>query len=312
MDVADETKTAVSRLERFQAKHAVLGFPYAVFRKMGEDQTGNYAALISYYGFLSIFPLLLVLVSLLEIFLRGNPHLQAKILSYATNIFPTFGVQLSHAVQGKSVGQTGIGLIIGIFLTLLGARRMTSSISDALNHLWRVPLSDRSGFPSNFIRQIIMIAVMGVALIITSALTALGGYGVAASLILNIAAFLAVFRLGISRTIPTKSLIDSAVIAAAFWQILQALGSILIKRQLHSLSGVYGTFALVLGLMWWIYFESQITLLAVEIHIVRQLKLWPRSLTEPPLMPADKKVYTKYAVGEKRRPEQEINVDFPE
>jgi membrane protein len=68
----------------------------------------------------------------------------------------------------------------------------------------------------------------------------------------------------------------------------------------------------VLGLMWWIYFESQITLLAVEIHIVRQLKLWPRSLTEPPLMPADKKVYTKYAVGEKRRPEQEINVDFPE
>ena len=311
MDAIEETKGFVSRLERFQATRPWLAFPYAVFRKLGEDQTGNYSALIAYYGFLSIFPLLLVLVSLLEIILRGNSHLQAKILSYATSEFPTFGSQLQHSLQGQSLRGSGIGLVLGIIITLWGARGVAGVISDALNHLWRVPFEKRPGFPQNFLRQFAMIGAMGVSIVATTALTNLGSFGIFISLIINVAAFLAVFRLGIASSITLDKLVDSAVIAAVFWQILQAFGSFLIRHELHSLNGVYGTFAVVLGLMWWIFMQSEVTLLAVEIHVVRSLKLWPRSLTEPPLMPADKKAYAKYAEGEKRRPEQEINVDFP-
>src|SRR5258708_16666454 len=43
--------------DRLQRRHGVLGFPYAVVKKYGDDEGGREAALITYYGFLSIFPL---------------------------------------------------------------------------------------------------------------------------------------------------------------------------------------------------------------------------------------------------------------
>lgn len=311
MSLNSTVKDLAGRLERFQASRPWLAFPYAVFRKFGEDQTNNYAALIAYYGFLSLFPLLLVLVSILEIVLAGNGHLQNQILTNATNEFPTFGNQLRaglhHGVHGN-----GLGLAIGIILTLIGARGVAQVIADALNHQWRVPFDERPGFPINALYSLGMIVVMGVSIIATTALTALGGYGIAAALVVNMGAFLLVFRLGISKVIKTRDLINSAITAAIFWQLLQTFGRFLIAHELKNFNGVYGTFAVVLGLLWWLFIQAEVTLLAVQIRVVRALKLWPRSLTEPPLMPADKRAYTRYAVSEKRRPEQEVNVDFQE
>lgn len=312
MSLASTIQNLLARLEKVQARRPWLAFPYAVFRKMGEDQTGNYAALIAYYGFLSLFPLLLVLVSVLEIVLRGNGHLQSQILSYATNEFPTFGNQLQASVHNHGLRGNGIGLAVGIVLTFIGARGVAQVIADALNHQWRVPFDQRPSFPANFLRSLGMMAVMGVSILATTALTALGGYGIAAALVVNIGAFLLVFRLGIAKVIKTRNLINSAITAAIFWQLLQTFGRFLIGHELRHFNGVYGTFAVVLGLMWWIFIQAEVTLLAVQIRVVRALKLWPRSLTEPPLMEGDKAAYTRYAVSEKRRPEEEVNVDFQE
>ena len=44
----------------------------AVIRKFGNDQAGGLAALIAYYAFFSIFPLLLVFTTILAFVLQGN------------------------------------------------------------------------------------------------------------------------------------------------------------------------------------------------------------------------------------------------
>src|ERR1700727_1337580 len=67
--------------DRLQRRHGVLGFPYAVVKKYGDDEGGREAALITYYGFLSIFPLLLLGVAVLSRVLAGNPDLRQRLVT---------------------------------------------------------------------------------------------------------------------------------------------------------------------------------------------------------------------------------------
>ena len=72
--------------------------------KFGDDQ-GNYlAALMTYYGFLSLFPLLLMASSILGFVLQDNPELQEKILDTALSQFPVIGDQLARpeGLQGST------------------------------------------------------------------------------------------------------------------------------------------------------------------------------------------------------------------
>src|SRR5256885_7225206 len=99
---------------RYQQRHAWLGFPLAVRQKYSEDQGSYLAATIAYYGFFSIFPLLLVFVTALGYILAGNPGLQKEIVDSALGQFPVIGHQLQlHALNGN-----GLGLAIGIAFSL--------------------------------------------------------------------------------------------------------------------------------------------------------------------------------------------------
>ena len=69
----------LQRIDAFQQRRKWLAFPFAVVKKFGDDRAGNLAALIAYYGFFSLFPLLLVMVSVLGFILRGHPDLQSRI-----------------------------------------------------------------------------------------------------------------------------------------------------------------------------------------------------------------------------------------
>ena len=95
-------KKVLRAVDEYQQKHAWLAFPVAVWKKFGDDQAGNLAALIAYYAFASLFPLLLVLVTVLDIVLRSNPGLKAQVLDSAFGQFPVIGPQLktdTHALQ---------------------------------------------------------------------------------------------------------------------------------------------------------------------------------------------------------------------
>src|SRR6202046_5599572 len=308
----------MDRADQLQQRHAWLAFPVATWKKFGDDQAGNLAALIAYYALAAIFPLLLVLVTVLDITLRDHPALQQKVLSSALSQYPVIGDQLRSNVH--SLKATGIALVIGLAGTLLGAQGVASATQNALNSAWQVPYFRRPGFPWSLLRSLGLIAIVGPAEIVTIFLSSIAGNthlltgtgahiaAIAVSLILNGAVFWLAFRLATAAEVATRDLLLGAVIAAIAWQALQLLGSYIVGHQLASKSSLYGAFGIVLGLIAWLYLQAQITLYAVELNVVRAHKLWPRSLFPPPLTPQDLSAYRLYASAEQRRAGLEIEL----
>jgi len=305
----------VAAVDRAQQGRPWLAFPVAVWKKFGDDQAGNLAALIAYYSFASIFPLLLVLVTVLDIVLRHDPALQARVLHSAFNQFPVIGSQLSQ--NPHSLHETGPALVVGIIFTFLGARGVAGAAQNALNTVWGVPLFRRPGFPWSLLRDVALMLVAGIGLIASTVLSGLAGNvpflsgtaaqvgAIATSLVLNIGVFWLAFRLATAKEVGTRAMLPSAVAAAVIWQILQLLGTFLVHRLAGS-SSVYGVFGVVIGLLAWLYLGAQLTLYAVEANVVALRRLWPRSLAPPPLTSEDRRAYRLYARIQERRPEQNI------
>jgi hypothetical protein len=99
-------------------------------------------------------------------------------------------------------------------------------------------------------------------------------------------------------------------LAALFWQTLQLIGSWYVGRELQHATNTYGFFGIVIVLLTWIYLGAQLFLLAAEINVVQRYRLWPRSMTQPPLTAADRLVFERLAQMEIRRPEVELEIIF--
>jgi YihY family inner membrane protein len=308
-------RSLMRRVDGFQQRHSFLGFPLAVRKKFSDDQAGNLAALIAYYGFVSIFPLLLVFITILGIVLRDNPELQQKVLNSALTEFPVIGQQLKANVH--SLNRTGAGFVAGLVGTFLGARGVTGAVQNAMNVVWEVPRYQRPGFLFKQVRGFGLIGVIGVGVLATTALSGLGTWGgrvlgvggsitaIAVSLVVNMGLFWLGLRLATAPQVATRDLRNGAILAAVVWQVLQTLGVYFVTHSLRHASSLYGTFGLVLGLLAWLYLQAQLTLYAVEADVVRARRLWPRSLFPPPLTEEDHQAYAEYRAADVRWPPAE-------
>src|SRR6516165_5833845 len=249
---------AVATADRTQQRWPWLAFPVAVWKKFGDDQAGNLAALIAYYGFASLFPLLLVFVTVLDIVLRNDPKLREQVVSSTFGQFPVIGPQLEANVH--SLSATGPALVIGLILTFLGARGVAGAVQNALNTVWAVPYYQRPGFPWSLLRGIAMIIVVGLGLIVTSFLAGVAaGVGhvitgtsgpvgtIAVSLLVNIGLFWLAFRLATAREVTWREHFPGALLSAIVWQILQLAGTAIVGHQISHSSSMYGMFGIVLG-----------------------------------------------------------------
>jgi membrane protein len=302
-------------VDELQQRHAWLAVPVAVWKKFGDDQAGNLAALIAYSGLVAIFPLLLVLVTVLDIVLKNHPGLKQTVLN-AVDQYPAIGL-LDQSI-GR-LNQAGIALVVGLVGTFIGTLGIANSLQNALNSVWEIPFAHRPGFPWSWLRSITLIVVVGTGFIATTILSGLAagagrvlpGAGssvlaLAVSLVLNFGLFWLAFRLATAKDITWRQLWLGAAISAVVWQILQAFGGYFLSHQIAHASPLYGTFAVVLGLIAWLYLQAQLTLYAVEINVVRTYRLWPRSLAPPPYTEQDRRAFELYV--EKRRSQRDIAV----
>jgi YihY family inner membrane protein len=308
------------RVDGFQQRHTVLAFPFAVVKKFGDDQAGMYASLIAYYGFFSLFPLLMVFTTVLGFVLQGNEEAQQTILDSALAQFPVIGDQISKNVH--SITGSGLTLVVGVLLTLWGGLGVMNAMQTGMNRVWDVPLRDRPNFWKSRVRALIMLVLLGTAAVASAiiagisaagasaGLTVTGGY--ALSLALNLGVFLLSFRILTARKLSWGDVFPGACVAAVAWLLLQILGGYIVGHQLQSASQVYGVFAIVIGLLAWMALGAQVTLYAAEVNVVRKERLWPRSLVQPPLSEADQKAYRRAAIQEERRPEESVKVRFDE
>jgi membrane protein len=309
----------VQRIDTYQQRHAWLGFPIAVAKKFGDDRAGNLAALIAYYGFFSIFPLLLVLTSILGILLSGNPELRQAIVDSALAQFPVIGEQIRENVSAL---RSGVALGVGTLTALWAGLGVTQAAQVAMNDVWDVPIKARPSFLEKRLRGLILLVVLGSMTLASTVLSGIGTLegtvgvvlrvaGFIGSLALNLAVFLVAFRLLTDRRLSWGDVFPGAAVGAVVWAILQAVGSFYVNHVVKDASELYGFFGFILGLLAWIYLGAQITLYAAEINVVRVDRLWPRRLvTAPPLAEADRRTLRKAAEVEERIPQEDVDVSF--
>ena len=312
--------------DAFQRRHRWAGLPLAILYKFGDDQGGYLAALITYYGLVSLFPLLLLFVTVLGFALQGSPELQQQVLDSALAQFPVIGDQIASNIH--SFHGSVFGLVVGILGSLYGGIGVVQAAQNALNQMWAVPRNSRPNPIIARLRSLLLLAAGGITVLATSVLSALsanvGAYGpgvraaaVIAGIALNIALFTAAFRLLTARPLTTHQVATGAVIAAVIWQIFEWAGTLLLGYRLRGATATYGLFGIVIGLITWIYLGALTFVLCTEINVVRVERLWPRSLLTPftdnvRLTSGDRRAYTSYAETERHKGFENVDVEFDE
>jgi uncharacterized BrkB/YihY/UPF0761 family membrane protein len=284
----------------------------AVVRKFGNDQASHLAALMAYYAFFSIFPLLLVFITILGFVLQGDPDFRRSVEDSVIGQFPGLALD-QHPITGSVPA-----IVIGLLASLWGGLGVTQASQNAFDRVWAVPFKDRPDFLHARLRGLVLLTCLGVLFVLSVAATGLvttiggplvkvGGYAV--TLAVNFGLYVASFRFLTSASVPTRCLWLGAGVGAVFLTILQLVGTIYIRHVAHATSA-YGTFATVLGLLVWLHLLAQLTLYAAEINVVVVRKLWPRSLLGPPDEPADRETLAALAKVEERHDEEHVDVHF--
>jgi membrane protein len=304
------------QLDHHQQQSPRLRFLAAVLKKFQDDQAGQLAALVAYYGFVSLFPLLLVLVTVLGFVLQGDPGEQKRILDSALGQFPLISDQLKL----KSLTGSSIALTVGVLGSLLAGMGVTGATQNAFNRIWSVPFKNRPNFLQAHLRGLAMLAILGTLFVVSTTDAGFVGSathsapkvvaGIVVAFAFNLALFMTAFKLLTAVDVSWRQLLPGVIVAAVFWQLLQHLGGFYVDHELKHTQPLYGFFAVVLGLLAWLYLGAQLTIFAAEINVVRVRRLWPRSFFSDPLLEADRRALTSAAEVEERVHEQNVDVSF--
>ena len=289
------------------------------------DDFGTYlGAILTYYAFVSLFPLLLIASTVLSVVLRGNAHLQHQLLSSALTQFPVVGQELAkpeHLSGGPA------GLIIGIAGSVYGALGVAQAFQYASNTMWGVPRNSRPNPLKARGRSIVLLAVTGLGILTTTTLSIAGNGGVGAlgtvgkylvlavSVVINIAMAIFAFRFTPARRLSVRDVLPGAIGAAVAWQLLQSFGVVYVNHVVRHASATNQVFAIVLGLLAYLFLTAMALLICIEINVVRVSRMHPRSLLTPftdnvALTKGDERAYTGQAKAQRSKGFEHIEVGF--
>ena len=308
----------IRRVDTAQQRHRASAFVFGIVKKYGDDNGGFLTANLAHSAFVSLFPLLLVLVTILGLVASGDPALRHQALNAVAKQVPLIGNQLAgnvHQLRRSSV----IGLIIGFLALIWGTTGLAQAGLFTMAQVWNLPGPERPGYLQRLGRAALFLVVLGLGVIVTTVLTSFGSYGhdgagiavlgEALAVVTNIGMYFIGFRVLTPRSVPARQLVPGALAGGVAWTVLQVLGTVLVHHFLHS-DSVYGVFATVLGLLAWIYLGVEITVYAAETNVVLARRLWPRSIVQPPLTEADRAVLSGQALQNQRRDDQHVKVSY--
>jgi membrane protein len=306
----------VDAADRLQQRHGWLAFPIALQQKFSGDQGGSLVALIAYYGFLSVVPLLLAFAAILGFVMAGHPGFESQVLQTVERDFPSLSGYLSRTIKGSE-----LALGIGLGGALWAGLGVTLATERAMNAVWYVPLCDRPKVWWSRLRGLGLLAALGVTFLLSAALASLQGIGgplaipaallgITGSLTLNGVLFLVAFQVLTNRHLAWRSLLPGALVGAVGWTALQSLGVLYVGHEVAHASTLYGSLAAVIGLVAWLYLGARLTVYAAEVNAVLSYRLWPRSLTAGLRTDADRRAFTHLAEESRRAKDEMIEVSF--
>lgn len=276
------------RLDAFQQNRRPLAFLVGVLRHTIDDRGAQLAALLAYYGFLSLIPLIVVLVTVLRVVIAGDPALQQRVLDTALAQIPVVGDDLGQVTTPDASGWI---LAVGTLIALWAGLGVLDTMQDIVQQVWEIPRVQQRGFLSRKLRSLALLVVLAVAL---GAVMAIGLAGTVVDLpvIARILTAMLTFVLASSVALvafavvgvggpPWRDHLPGAVIIGAGWVVLQVVGTWLVTTRVSTASNSYGTFAVVIGLLAWLSILAWLVVLAAEVNVVRSKRLWPVSLLTP-------------------------------
>ncbi|MGH3357691.1 MAG: YihY/virulence factor BrkB family protein [Nocardioidaceae bacterium] len=319
--------TIREKVDGFQRRHSALGYPIAVIYKFGDDQ-GNYlAAMMAYYTFIAIFPLLLIGTSVLGFFIQGNDDLRTEIFNSALSQFPIVGDRLG---QPEQISGSTAAVVIGLLVALYGSLGVAQAGQNAINVAWAVPRNSRPNPIMSRLKSLLLLLIAGAVLLAIAIASAVGrnsdvlgsrieslpGWVITVgATVLYAVIFSALFRLASAYDHRMRSAVPGAVTVAVLWHLLQQVGEFYVREVLQGASEVNGTFALVLGLVGLMYIGAFVVVFGIEINVVLAKRLYPRALLTPftdnvDLTEADKRAYAGYARAQRHKGYEVVEVHW--
>jgi len=309
---------ALRKVDQTQRRFTPMAFVFGVVKKFGDDNGGVLTSNMAYSAFVALFPLLLVLTTILGLVASVDATFRTDALNAVAGQVPLIGRTLTenvHQLKRASV----IGLIVGLIGLIWGATGLAQSGLFTMEQVWNLPGPARPGYVPRLGRALLFLVLLGAGVIVTTGLTSLDtyvfkGFGLDVLAVLvaaafNVGMYTGAFRVLTPKGVPTRNLITGAITGGILYTVLQTLGVYLLHHYLHS-DSAYGVFATVLGLLAYIYLAVEITLYSAEINVVLARRLWPRALVQPPLTEADRVSMALQALQNQRRPEQHVEVTF--
>jgi YihY family inner membrane protein len=307
------------RIDGVQQRHRGISILFGVMKKFGDDNAGTLVGSLAATAFGSIFPLLLLVVTVLGLVLNSHSGLRADVLHSTLRQFPIIGTDLGNNIKALH-RDSPIGLTVGIVGLIWGSLGLAQNGIFTMEQIWNLPGVDRPNYLKRLYRSVTFLVVLGVGLMVSTFLaaavpTARGALGWAiagavASAVVNFGEYLFAFRVLTPARVSVRQLVPGAAVAGVAWTVLQAIGGFVIGRYLKNDNALYGLFGIVLGLFAWVYLMTEVTVYAAELNVVLARHLWPRSMVQPPLTDADRRSLAAQADQNRRRPEQHIDVSF--
>lgn len=284
----------VAHIDSFQQSLRPFAFTYGVVKKYGEDRGGSLSALITFYGFLAVFPLLLLLVTVVGIVVGPDSALSKDIVDSALRQFPVIGDKINSNIRSLSRGSP-LAFIVSALGLLWGSLGIANAMQQANADVWGIPRHREPSTWTRILHSLALLGTMAAAVVLSSVLTGASTIGASyfgrhtvmlrilvalGGVVINVSCYLLAFIILAPPDIPVRSLLPGTFIGGIGWTVLQGIGGYLIGHELQRASELYGVFAIVLGLVFWLNLGSQLFLYSSEVNIVLHRRLWPRSLTE--------------------------------
>ncbi|HWG14461.1 MAG TPA: YhjD/YihY/BrkB family envelope integrity protein [Streptosporangiaceae bacterium] len=309
----------IGALDAWQRRVRWAGVPYAVVKKFGDDNANLQVLALAWYGFTAIFPLLLVVVTILGFV--GQKSLGTGVLT-TLHKFPVVGTDFNPSDPSALHGST-VGLIIGLLGLLYGAQGVTQSAQQAMDTVWNIPQTKATGFLPRLGRSLAGLVLIGGAFLINALLStyATGGtsnYAIrvpalAGLLIINTGLYFATFTVLTAKVVGPRGLLPGAILGAIGFTALITVGTGLLTHQLDGAKGTYGTFGGVIGIVAILLLLAKLSIYAAELNPVLARQLYPRALPMGGApTDADREVLAALVHAQQRRADQVIGVGFGE
>ncbi|HEX4279731.1 MAG TPA: YihY/virulence factor BrkB family protein [Solirubrobacteraceae bacterium] len=301
------------KVDRGQQRSTSAGVAVATFKKFSEDRSSNLAAMIAFWGIFSIFPLFLVLVTVLAWVLPAAD--KDSVLGHVAKMLPLLDPSTISGLTGSV-----LAFVVGLVTALWSGTGVVRTVQFAFDSVWEIPYHQRPGLVQQTLRSVWVLSTIGAGLVLTTLISGfvvssangvhlgplgtVGGYVLSAAL--DVGIFLAAFRILTTRVESMRDVVPGALLAGLAFFVLQQLSALIISHYLQKAQATYGHFATIITILWWFYLQAQITLLGAQLNVVLKERLYPRSLVDAPQTPADHRVLEAYAGERTYHPRQRI------